>query len=166
MYLSCMHVDILDRQASSSSIVNMFLSCVKFMPAASTQCGTVDVNNLDTTDDLEFRDSCPPRAPLFNIGREWNVFEGSPHNIKEGGTGCPRTGFANVVLVRGPRIIDLCLPLPDPMAEHRKNLVSQEPRNVYNLACVHACMHVRVYGKNAFCMLFAGALNSALTVPR
>ena len=53
-YVSLMHVhvDIVDRQASSSSIVDVFLSCVKCMPAASTQCGTVDVNNLDTSDDF------------------------------------------------------------------------------------------------------------------
>ena len=97
-YVSLMHVhvDIVDRLASSSSIVDMFLSCVKCMPAASTQCGTVDVNNLDTTDDFclaRISQQFPPPAPLFNIGREWDVFEGSPRNIKEGGYGVSTNRF-------------------------------------------------------------------------
>ena len=111
---------------------------------------------------LEFRDSSPPRAPLFNIGREWNVFDGSPRNIKEGGTGCPRTGFANVVLVRGPRIIDLCLPLPDTMAKHRKTWLR---KRLATFTTWHVCMHVRVHGQTAFCMFIYRCPYSALTVP-
>ena len=93
-YVSLMHVhvDIVDRQAFSSSIVDMFLPCVKCMPAASTQCGTVDVNNLGTSNNFLVSGSIGNRTlalPSLILGRAFRTFPNeSPLNIKERGAGC------------------------------------------------------------------------------
>ena len=56
---------------------------------------------------FEFRGSCSLGLHSLILEGGEQVFEDPPHNIKERGAGCPRTGLLMFLLVRGPKIIDI-----------------------------------------------------------
>ena len=56
---------------------------------------------------FEFRGSCSLGLHSLILEGGEQVFEDPPHNIKERGAGCPRTGLLMFLLVRGLKIIDI-----------------------------------------------------------
>ena len=56
---------------------------------------------------FEFRGSCSLGLHSLILEGGEQVFEDPPHNIKERGAGCPRTGLLMFLLVRGPKIIGI-----------------------------------------------------------